>query len=158
MREPYTNLFPVLAILLAVACLGVPARAVAQWTPSPWCYDCKPVGKLAKCAAVTTDSEFGYLACQLEEGGKACETSADPVGGPDCRVDITLVGRVSLAVDSEPWPQGVGGAAGPRWLTSAVHLVGFPVARHECSGAIVRRRYSSARIAELRSGLRRVTI
>ena len=158
MREPYTNLFPVLAILLAVACLGVPARAVAQWTPSPWCYNCEPVGKLAKCASVTDDSAFGYLECELAAGGKACNTSADPVGGPDCRVDATLAGRVSLDVDSEPWPQGVGGAAVPRRLTSAVHLVDFPVARHECTGAIIRRRYSSASIAELRSGLRRVTI
>lgn len=88
--------------------------------------------------------------------------SSDPSGsgGDDCRVDATLGGRVSLDVVSEPWPQGVGGAAVPRLLTSAVHLGDSPVVlvRHECSGAIIRRRYSSARTAELRSGLRRVTI
>lgn len=160
MREPSTHRFPVLAILLAVACLGVPAHAVAQWTGtlSPWCYDCRPVGELAKCAAVTTDSKFGYLACELSDGGNACNTSAGHDGGPDCRVDVTLVGRVSLELDSEPWPGGVGGMALPRRLTSVVHLVDSPVARHGCSGAIVGRRYSSTRIAELSSGLRRVTI
>lgn len=161
MREPYTDHFRVLAILLAVACSSVPARAVAQVTPSPWCYSCEPVGDLAKCESTSKDGDYGRLKCKLAEGGKSCAMSSDPSGsgGDDCVVEATLGGRVSLDVVSEPWPQGVGGAAVPRRLTS-VHLVDSPVVlvRHECSGAIIRRRYSSARIAELRSGLRRVTI
>ena len=159
MREPYTDLFRVLAILLAVACWGVPARAVAQVTPSPWCYNCEPVGELAKCESTTEDGAFGRLKCKLAVGGKSCAMSSDSLGtgGDDCQVEATLGGRFSPDVVSEPWPQGVGGAAVPRRLTS-FHLVDSPVVRHDCSGAIIRRRYSSARIAELRSGLRRVTI
>ena len=109
-------------------------------------------------SSISSHGEYGRLECELLAGGAACNTSSDPEGGPDCKVDVTLAGRVSPDVDSEPWPEGVGGAAVPRRLTSAVHLVGFPVARHECSSAIIRRRCSSERIAELRSGLRRVTI
>ena len=69
-------------------------------------------------------------------------------------------GRVSPDVESVRWPQAVGWTELPRRVQQSALAVDVPleVARHGCIGAIIQRRYSSARIAELRSGLRRVAI
>ena len=163
MNKPCTCLFSVLNILLVFACLGVPARAVAQ-VHHEYCYNCRPWEEdkeYYKCSARTeADSPWGSQVCKLSRGGKQCATSAMPNGGPDCMVVSNLAGRVSPDVESEPWPQAVGGTEFPRRVQQAASAVDdlIGVARHECTGAIIRRRYSSARIAELHSGLRRVTI
>ena len=160
MREPYTHPFPVLAILLAVACLGVPTRAVAQ-TPHDYCYQCnewKEDPEYVTCEPVTKEGTYGHLSCTLMEGAKQCGVSTGPRGGHDCIVVPTLDGRASLGVDSEPWPQAVGGTELPRWVLHAVPAVLLEVARRGCTGAIIQRRYSSPGIAELRSDLERVAI
>ena len=161
MNKPYAYLYSVLATLLAVACLSVPARAAAQATPSPYCYQCKAweVNKnYFECNP--DDNLWGHLVCQLSNGGKTCTTSSLPSGGADCIVVPTLAGRVSPDVESEPWPLAVNGTGLSQRVRQAVPAVDvvLEVARHGCTGAIIQRRYSSARIAELRSDLRHVSI
>ena len=166
MNKPWTYLSPVLATLFAFAFLGVPTQAVAQWLPSPFCYQCELWDKdpdYVECDS--EDNTLGYLGCSLVDGGKQCATSSAPNGGADCIVLPSLSGWdggvwALLDVESEPWPQVVAGTEVPRWVQQAASAVDVPleVARHGCTGAIIQRRYSSARIADLRSGLRRVTI
>ena len=150
MHMPITYLFRVLAIVLAFASLGVPARAVAQGPVAhTHCYLCEkwddsPEDEiLMECDP--DDNIIGFQQCELSNGGQTCTTSGTaPDSDKDCYVPFVFVdGRASADLESEPWTQ----------------VVGRPeVARHGCTGAIIQRRYSSARIAEIRSGLRRVTI
>ena len=161
MNKSCTYVFPALAILLALACFGVPARAVAQDPVySPYCYQCKLWKKIKNVAYLQCDPDnnlVGHLACELSNGGKRCTTSALPGGFDDCiTLPPTLAGRVSPDVESEPWHQAVGGMELQQVVSAVdVHL---EVARHGCTGAIIQRRYSSARIAALRLSLWRVTI
>lgn len=152
MHKPCTYLFPVVAF----ACLVASARAVAQdcvgcgeWEEDPEYYVCGTVDGV------------GHQACKLSKGGKQCSKSTLPDGSPDCGVVLALDGRGSQHVESGQWPQAVGGevelpARVQRTAPAVADL--SEVARHGCNGAIIQRRYSSAKIAELRSGLRRVTI
>lgn len=163
MQKPFACLFPVLAILLASASPGVSARAVAQPSPRKYCYQCK-VERIDgedyyACRPTQEGGDFGYLACSLVGGAKQCPTSTGPRGGHDCRVVLAMDGRVSPDAGPEPWPRA-GGAELFRLAQRAAPAVNElrGVARHGCTGAIIQRRYSSARIAELRSDLRRVTI
>lgn len=159
MNKPFSNLLPVLAILISFACLGVPERAVAQQdTPSPLashCYLCKlyipeegegpvPEDDRFACRA-TEEGKFGFHACTLEDGGRRCNHSNLPDGRPGCALVLDALGR---------------SAELPRRMQEEAPAVNVlpEVVRHECTGAIVRRRYSPARIAELRSDLRHVTI
>ena len=153
MHMPITYLFRVLAIVLAFASLGAPSRAVAQVVAHTHCYVCdlwdeSPPGEpLFECDP--DKSIFGYQRCELSNHNTTCTASSTrPDNGKDCYVEEDWIfpdGRASagLELEPEPWTQVVGRSE---------------VARHGCIGAIIQRRYSSARIAEMRSGLRRVTI
>ena len=161
MNKPSTCLFPIFAIPFVVACLGVSARAVAQ-DPNHFCYQCQEWEKNTDyyaCVAVTTADSLGHKSCSLLGNANQCGVSTGPDHGPDCKVVPTVAGRVSLGVKSAP-SQAVGGRELPRWVLQAVPAVDVPqeLTRHRCTGAIIQRRYSSKRIAELRSGVRRVTI
>lgn len=153
MNKPFSYLLPVLVILAAFACLGVPERAVAQ----DYCYKCKqwvpdegpppeeePEEDYFACRAT---EGLGFQACKLSRAGRQCTYTNDPNGRPDCLIVLDPVGRVHSAESPRPMQE-----------TALATNVLPEVARHGCSGAIVRRRYSSTRIAELRSGLRNVTI
>ena len=165
MSKLWTYLFSVLAVSLTFASLGVSARAVAQIVHRPYCYQCEEWpedNNYYKC-----DSQgniFGYVTCELSRGGKTCTTSNTPDGGPDCYSGLwpvfVLDGRISPDVESAPRPVAVGGPVLVRRAQQAVPTADVPVevARHACTGAIMQRRYASARIAEMRSGLRRVSI
>ena len=156
MNKPCTYPFPVFAIL-AFACLSVPERAVAQ----DFCYRCGPWSENDEYYECNPDNNpSGYLACKLSRGGKPCATSTRPDGGTDCHVVLAMDGRVSPDVESQPWLQAAGGTELPGRVQQTVASVDIPpkVVRHGCIGEIIQRRYSPARIAELRSGLRRVTI
>lgn len=161
MNKSCTYLFPVFAILLAFACLSA-ERAVAQ----DYCLKCESASgndedeSDGPYECDSKDNPKGYLACTLSRGGKQCATSTAPDGGWDCHVALAMDGRVSPDVESKPWLQAVGGTELPGRVQQTVASVDVPpkVARHGCTGAIIQRRYSPARIAELRSGLRRVTI
>lgn len=160
MKNPWTYLFHVLAIPLAFACLGMPSRAVAQ-QPNSHCLKCEESDDYPDYLECDShDNRLGYLACKLTMGGKQCATSTGPDGGPNCKVVVTLAGRVSPDVDPEPWLQALGVTELPRRAQQEGPTVDDPleVTRHGCTGAIIQRRYSSARIEELRSGLRRVTV
>lgn len=168
MNKLWTYLFPVLTILFTFPFLGVPTQAVAQQVASPFCYQCEQWQEdpnYVKCDS--QDNDAGYLGCSLVSGGKQCATSSAPDGGADCIVprlpgldgwdgDVWAL----LEVESEPWPPVVAGTEIARRVQQAVSDVDVPleVARHGCTGAIILRGYSPARIAELRAGLRRVTI
>ena len=166
MNKPCTYLFPVLAISFAFVCLGVPAQAVAQWVVSPFCYQCEEWDEDPEYQECDSENNMlGYLGCALSAGGKQCVTSSTPDGGADCIVLPGLDGWdggvwASLDVESEPWPQVVAGTDVPRRVHQVASTLDVPleVVRHGCTGAIIQRHYSSARVAELRSGLRRVTI
>ena len=69
--------------------------------------------------------------------------AGDPGGGHDCLVQLALNGRVVTDTEWEPWPQAVATEA---------------ATRHECTGGIIQRPYSSGQIAEMRSGLRLIRI
>ena len=169
MNKPCTYPSPVLEILLALACFGVPAQAVAQDQPipSPYCYRCEAWDQdpeLVECDS--EDNLVGHLGCTLANGGTRCNTSSLPGGGADCGI-ITpgLDGWggevwVSLDVESDPWPHAVAVTEVLQRAQQAAPAVDVPleVARHGCTGAIISRRYSPERIAALRLGLRRVTI
>ena len=149
MNKPFSNLLLLLAILLVSASLVVPASAVAQ----DYCYNCKlwtpeqgPEPEEDHFACRATE-ELGYQACELSEGGRKCNHSNRPDGSFDCLIVLDPAGRVYSA----EFPRRMQEAA------PAVNVL-LEVARHECTGAIIRRRYSPARIAEQRSGLRHVTI
>ena len=162
MQKPFTCLFPVLAILLASASLGVPERAMAQASPRENCYVCDEWDEdpdYAMCKSVEKDGTFGHLACKLSMGGTQCAKSTTPRGGYDCKVVLAMDGRVSPDAGPESWPR-TGGTELFRLAQQAAPAVNElrGVARHGCTGAIVQRGYSPARIAELRSDLRRVTI
>lgn len=166
MNKLFAYLFPVLATLLAFACLGVPAPAVAQdvLEPHEHCYKCTAWEKnpnYYSCKHVSVEGAIGHKACKLKGGAKQCNTSQNHVDfGPDCTVVLAMDGRVLPNVESEPWSQAVAGTDLPRREHQAEPSVDVALeeVRHGCTGAIIQRRYSSARIAELRTGLRRVTI
>lgn len=162
MNKPFNYfnyLFPALAILLAIACLGVPARATAQ----DYCYECErwepeeededppppeededPPPHYFACRAT---EETAFEACRLLRGGRQCSHSNRPGGSPNCLMVLDQAGRVYSAEL-------------PRRMQEAAPATNVlpEVARHGCTGGIVRQRYSPARIAELRSGLRHVKI
>ena len=153
MNNPLTRLPLVLASVLAFAHLGVPTIAMAQeLDPNPYCYNCmvhiemegdKVKDVYFSCSATVVNGEIGYLWCELWYSG-LCITSSLPVwGGHDCLVQLALNGRVVTDTEWEPWPQAVATAA---------------ATRHECTGGIIQRPYSSGQIAEMRSGLRLIRI
>lgn len=156
----FNYLFPALAILLAFACLGVPARATAQ----DYCYRCElweppeededpppeededppPEEHYFACRAT---EKTAFEACELSRGGRQCSHSNRPDGSSNCLIVLDPAGRVYSAEFHR------------RMQEAAPATNVLPeVARHGCTGGIVRQRYSPARIAELRSGLRHVTI
>ena len=152
MNKPFSYLLPVLAILAAFACLGVPERAIAQ---EDYCYGCEPwvppgfdpETDTVKHFACKVREKSGFQGCTLSRAGRQCNYTNVPGGAPDCLIVLDPAGRVYSA-ESPRRMQEVAPAAN----------VLLEVARHGCSGAIVRRRYTPARIAELRSDLRNVTI
>ena len=151
MSKPFSCLIPVLAILAALAFLGVPERAIAQ----DYCYLCLPwyppdfdpeTDTLQHYACRTTEG-LGFQGCQLSRAGRQCGYHNDEPGTYNCLVVLDPAGRVYSA-ESPRRMQEVAPAAN----------VLLEVARHGCTGAIIRRRYPPARITELRSDLRHVTI
>lgn len=123
------------------------------WLLAEYCYNCKlwipeqgPEPEEDHFACRATE-ELGYQACELSDGGRKCNHSNRPDGSFDCLIVLDPAGRVYSAEL-------------PRRMQEEAPAVNVlpEVVRHECTGAIVRRRYSPARIAELRSDLRNVTI
>ena len=152
MRSAMNSLLPLLAALFALGVLGMPERAAAQ----DRCSECLiRQNKPPKCVP-TGKGEEGYERCTADIYWDTCEMSSDK---PDCNIVVTLDGR---AVDTGPGVATgtVGRAQILRWAQFVVAAVRTPpaAARQACTGAIVQGRYATAAIAEIRAGLRRVTI
>lgn len=98
----------------------------------------------------------GYEWCENMVRWKDCQLSSDE---EDCGLDVAFDGR-AVNAGSAVAIAAVGGLEIPQWRQLVVPTAAtFPaVARQACTGAIVHRRYSPATIAELRTGLRHVTI
>ena len=77
----------------------------------------------------------------------------------DCGLGLALDGR-AVDMASPLTTAAMGGAEISAWTRLALPAAKTPptVARQACTGAIVHRRYSQESVAELRAGLRRVTI
>ena len=152
MRNATGSLLPVLAALFAIGVLGMPERAAAQ----PRCDKCLyRLNKPPKCVPTEKGAE-GYEWCKTKNTSDECELSSEE---PDCNVVVALDGR---AVELDPGV-AIGAVGRPqilRWVQFAVSAVWTPpaAARQACASAIVHRRYSPPTIAEIRAGLRRVTI
>lgn len=151
MRDQASRLFLVLAALLML--LGIPERAIAQ----PECVTCTEDNE-GNAQCVPKPKGAGYADCSLEKETDECELSSD---APDCGLILALDGR---SLRQGPNPALSGRAHG---ADDQLPLVPQPegaagtflaASRHACTGAIIERRYDPARIAQLRIGLRRVTI
>jgi hypothetical protein len=71
---------------------------------------------------------------------------------PDCGLVLALDGRGLRDLHDRV------GSGGDAETTGSAHSAAGTLMRHECSGAIIQRGYSSQSIAERRSGLRYVRI
>ena len=157
MRSPTTSLLPVLSALFALGVLGMLEGIAAQ--SCTVCEDREKEGKPPKC--VPTLEGMGYDSCRVvvtPVGEKKCRMSSDT---PDCEagVSFALDGR-AVDVGSGIATAAVARAEIPRWQQLIVPVAETlpAVARQACTGAVIRRRYTAASIAELRAGLRRVTV
>ena len=145
MRNPRTSLFPLHAVILAFACLGVPDRAAAQG-----CVECGNADEdLSQPRCQPKLEGPGYESCTIEKGTEKCQMSSDE---PDCGLVLALDGRGLRDLSDSVGPRGDAGTTDP-----ADALAGT-LTRHECSGAIIKRSYAPQRVAERRDGLRHVTI
>ena len=158
MRNPTTSLLPVLAALFALDVLGMPEDVAAQDSCTV-CQDREEEGKPPKC--VPTLEGMGYDSCRVvvtPVGKQKCRMSSTE---PDCEVGLAfaLDGR-AVDVGSGVATAAAGRADIPRWqqLVVPVGETLPAMARSACTGAVIRRRYTAASIAELRAGLRRVTV
>ena len=151
MRSAMNSLLPVLAALFALGVLGMPAGVAAQED----CVRCHNVdGKPPECVPKLVGE--GWHECTVVEGVEDCEMSSDK---PDCGLILALVGR-AVDVPSTVAAGAVGGTA-MSWsqqLVAPAAEMPPTVTRQACTGAIVQRRYSPESIADIRAGLRRVTI
>lgn len=160
MRHQFTNDVPFLAMLMALACLVVPAEAAAQgcvdcgvWPEDDEYHICEPVDGV------------GHNACTLTRGGRQCNVSTQPDGSEDCGLLLALDGR-GVGVSRTPTPAAshmedrtaLGDGASRLPFASVAFGASFAVIRHACTGAILERSYPAAQVAELRFGLRHVTI
>ena len=156
MRSRTRSLFPVLAALVALMTLGMPEGVAGQGKGGPTgCTECrKEDGEAPEC--VPKPKGEGYDDCINESEKGDCTLSSDK---PDCGLVVALDGRAQDG-GSGVATVAVGGMEVAPGLRPEVPAVRVPtaVARHACTGAIVNRRYSSATIAQLITGLRRVTI
>lgn len=151
MRDQASRPFLVLAALLML--LGMPEPAAAQ----KGCVACNKDDD-GKPECVPKPKGAGYESCTLEKGKDECEMSSDE---PDCGLVLALDGR-SLRRGANPALSGRADGADDQLplLPQPEAAAGtfLAASRHACTGAIIERRYAPARIAQLRIGLRRVTI
>lgn len=152
MRSSTGSLLPVLAALAALVVLGMPEGVAAQ------CTMCESPGDnlFGGPRCVPLKEGKGYEECEVVAGEDNCTLSSDK---PDCGLVLALDGR-ALDLGSGVATGAVAGAGIPRWLQLVVPAPETPPAalRQACTGAIVQRLYSPGGIAQLRSGLRHVTI
>ena len=151
MRNPTSFLLPVLAMVFALAVLGMPEGVAAQ----DGCTICVYVPQeeeppTPECDPLPTGE--GYETCDVKSGWEDCEMSSDK---PDCGSRLALDGRAD--VGSGVAPAAVAIPWGRQLVVPAADTPAA-VTRQACTGAIVQRRYSAGSIAELRAGLRHVTI
>ncbi len=155
MRNATSSLLPVLAALFALGVSGMPEGVAAQ----EGCTECvKEDNSPPECVPKLEGD--GYDTCKVVKPNEDCELSSDET---DCVADPGFDGRAMH--EALHWASGVatgavGGVEIPWWQQLVVPAAekSRAVARQACTGAIVQRRYSPARITEIRAGLRRVTI
>lgn len=155
MRNAMNSLLPVLAVLFALGVFGMPEGVAAQ----EGCTECvKEDNGPPECVPILEGD--GYDTCLVVKPNEDCEMSSDE---SDCVADPGFDGRAMH--EALHWASGVatgavGGVEIPWWQQLVVPAAEMSpaVARQACTGAIVQRRYSPARITEIRAGLRRVTI
>ena len=161
MRSRTRSLLPVLAGLVALMTLGMPEGVAGQGKSA--CSTCTYIKAkdpkdppIPECESLTKGD--GYKECHVEQGASDCSHGDPRPEKPDCTAVLMLDGRAE-DLGSGVVTAAVVGVKIPRWRLPLAPAETAPAAaRHACTGAIVNRRYSPARVAELRTGLRRVTI
>lgn len=162
MRSRTRSLLPVLAGLVALTTLGMPEGVAGQGKSA--CSKCvyteakdKEDPPIPGCEPLTKGD--GYKECHVKQGAPECTFGEPAPEGPNCTRPLLLLDGRAGDPGSRVVTAAVVGVRNPRWRQPSVAAETAPAAaRHACTGAIVNRRYSPARVAELRTGLRRVTI